>query len=62
MSKNGAGFDPLIEDVWPYDDDYTSHPKPQFITHFVTYARNKEMNKVLETGAEEYYNHEIILP
>jgi len=33
---NGAGFDPLQEDVWPYAEE---EKKRKFISHFIAYSR-----------------------
>ena len=39
MSKNGAGYDPAIEDVWPLEEK--EEPKKIFVKKFLTYLLGK---------------------
>lgn len=57
VSFNGAGYRPEIEDVWPYEDDRPVREVKQFVSHFITYARNRDevRNQAL---AEIEYNYE----
>lgn len=50
MSKNGAGFDPAIEDV---PNDLYDDPKTLFVKKLTNYARNKKLAKEKTNSKED---------
>lgn len=58
INRNGAGFIPELEDVWPYEtNDRPVRESHHFVSSFITYARNRDevRNQAL---SEIEYNYE----